>query len=92
MSTATLKLTKREQAIMALFDGGSHWDEDDVNEGLVYDKHYPFIANVRLVTNSLKRKGLIEFGSWNDDGCGCDLRLTSAGRAWRAAASGGGDA
>lgn len=91
MSAERVKLTERERAVMALFDGGSHWDEDDVNEGLVHDKLYPFVANVRRVTGSLKRKGMVEFGYWHDDGCGYDLTLTDTGRAWRAAASGGGE-
>lgn len=78
-------LTRREQAVMALFDG------DEVNHFRVADECWPLVINVRYVVNRLVRGGLVKQGAYIDEEHGSILLLTDAGREW-AAASGGGDA
>jgi hypothetical protein len=71
----TSALTKREAAVLALFE-----TEGELNEGMMADYLWPLVRRPRLVTNSLVRKGMVTLGTWWDEGAGYELILTDAGR------------
>jgi hypothetical protein len=68
-------LTKKQAAALDVFNL-----EGELNEGMIYERCWPLVRNVRLVTNALVEKGLVTIGSWWDEGVGYELILTDSGR------------